>query len=246
MEPFSKAPNLAQKRRSDFYTGIVILIMSIAMLIESLSFPMQESYAGVENVWYVSPALLPILVSALLIILSLALIRKAIYDGGMAKALTDLPTIGKAILNEQFLLFLMIVLYLSIYVYALIPSGDFYLTSMVFLFAFVLPFYLDNSRLLSVTFWPFSVIGLFIGLSGHTSTLNTPSIDYILLALMIFIVCFSRFKIGNDASQKSKWLITLLSSVITPLILIPAFKFGLLVPLPTEGIVIHFLERIAL
>ena len=241
MESEKSKTDLIIKRRSDFYTGTVLLIGSFIMLMESFTFPMKESYGGVENVWYVSPALLPMIVSSLLILLSIILIRKSIQDGGMHRAFNDFRFLGTKIRSESFLRLVIIVLYISIYVYGMIPNGDFYLVSMVFLFAFILPFYSDKNSLFLVCFWPFFIVGII----GLTITFNTRVIDYLILGLMFFMVLASWLIVKKNNLQKKKWLTTFLTSVIAPLILIPAFKFGLLVPLPTEGIVIKFLERIA-
>jgi hypothetical protein len=239
-----KSIELLKKRRSDFYTGIVILAVAIAMLLESFTFPMQESYAGVQNVWYVSPALLPILVSGLLILLSVILIRKAIIDGGMQQAIEDFPNISKAMKSENFVRFFIITIYLEAYVYGLIPNSDFFICSMVFLMAFILPFYLDRNELFAISFWPFSISALLIGIVSHLSMISTWSIDIILILNMAFISISSWLKVRSDNELVAKWRITLWTSILTPLFLIPAFKFGLLVPLPTEGIIIKLMESI--
>lgn len=235
---------LLKRRRSDFYTSISILILAIAMMLKSFTFPMKESYAGVENVWYVSPALLPLLVSGLMILLSLVLLKKAITDGGMQQAIEDFPALKAAMFSENFLRFIIIILYLSSYVYGLIPNGDFFLASMIFLFAFIVPFYLDSNNLFMTSFWPFALGSLAIGIFGHFNILSTTTIDFIMIGIMVYMIFFCWLNIKANGQQKAKWRISLLTSVITPLVLIPAFKFGLLVPLPTEGIVIKLMETI--
>ena len=52
--------------RANFKVGLVLLIICAVFFVHTLSFPMTGSYGGVENQWYVSPALFPlILLSAL-------------------------------------------------------------------------------------------------------------------------------------------------------------------------------------
>lgn len=236
---------LSKKRKADFFTGFVILFIAIAMLGESLTFPMTDSYGGVDNVWYVSPALFPILVSSLLIILSLTLITKAIRDGGYQQALHDLPQMLQAFQSDTFRRFLMISLYLIAYVYGLVPYGDFFLSSTLFLLAFILPFYLDRNDLFSISFWPLILSSLLIGLLGSHAILPSLFIDALIIITTFFIATLSFFRLRAEEYTAKKWRISVLSAVLTPLILVPCFKFGLLVPLPTEGLIIKTMEDIA-
>lgn len=239
------ANELSKKRRSDFYTAIVILLLAVAMLVESFSFPMRDSYAGVENVWYVSPALLPILVSSLLILLSLVLLRRAVLDGGWRQAKTSLSSLVVVLKSEPFIRFAVIISYLLAYVYGLIPNTDFFVASMVFLFAFIVPFYLDSDKLLSVTFWPFVLTGIAAGGLGRGSVGIANAIDLVVAAVLVFICVSSWEKIKNNDSQRYKLRIALATSVAAPSLLIPAFKFGLLVPMPVEGLFIRWMEAAA-
>ncbi len=236
---------LSKKRKADFFTGLLILFISIAMLFESFTFPMTDSYGGVQNVWYVSPALLPILVSSLLILLSLILIKRSITDGGFKQAIEDFPKLTQTIRSEGSRRFFIICCYLIAYVYGVIPYVDFFIGSMVFLLAFILPFYLDRSELFSVSFLPFMVTSTLIGILGYQGMVSSLLADIALLAIMLFITLCSYLKIKGDSELFSKWRISVMTSVLTPLILVPCFKFGLLVPLPTEGLVIKAMEHLA-
>ncbi len=236
---------LSKKRKADFFTGLLILFVSITMLFESLTFPMTDSYGGVQNVWYVSPALLPILVSSLLILLSLVLIKRSITDGGFKQAIDDFPQLAQTIQSEGSRRFFIICSYLIAYVYGLIPYVDFFIGSMVFLLAFILPFYLDRNDLFSVSFWPFILISILIGILGYQGVVSSLMVDIVLLAIMLFITLCSYFKIKDESVLFSKWRTSVATSILTPLILVPCFKFGLLVPLPTEGLVIKAMENLA-
>ena len=49
-------------RKADFWTSILLFALGVAMIGGATTFPMKDSYGGVQNVWYVSPALFPLLV----------------------------------------------------------------------------------------------------------------------------------------------------------------------------------------
>ncbi|MCP3868621.1 MAG: hypothetical protein GY703_11085 [Gammaproteobacteria bacterium] len=59
----------AHLRRLDFRTGILLSLLAIGIIWEASGYPISDSYGGVQNVWYVSPALFPLLVGGLLLLL---------------------------------------------------------------------------------------------------------------------------------------------------------------------------------
>ncbi|MCG8568655.1 MAG: hypothetical protein MJB14_00810, partial [Spirochaetes bacterium] len=70
-------------RAADFITAICLIVFSIIILKFASDMPIRDTYAGVESKFYVSPALFPILISGILIILAIVLLLKSIKDGGM-------------------------------------------------------------------------------------------------------------------------------------------------------------------
>ncbi|HSP25129.1 MAG TPA: hypothetical protein VLQ65_08145, partial [Saliniramus sp.] len=77
-------------RKADFWTALVILAIGVFMMIEALGYPLEGSYAGVRNVWYVSPALFPLMVAGMLVLLAGYLLINAIRAGGARAALVEL------------------------------------------------------------------------------------------------------------------------------------------------------------
>ena len=69
-------------RKADFITSVLLLLFSIWMLIETFKMPMKDTFGGVQNVWYVSPALFPLIISIFISVLGIALFIHSIKSGG--------------------------------------------------------------------------------------------------------------------------------------------------------------------
>ena len=144
----------AIRRRKDFISSIVIILFGIWMLMETLTFPMTDSWGGVQNVWYVSPALLPLFISASIILLGFVLMIQAIREGGLASLMNKEhgSLLGS---NDKLIRFFTILGILIAYVYIFIPYIDFMICTFLCLVVFITMFYLDDIRLMV------SLIGFF-------------------------------------------------------------------------------------
>ncbi len=65
-------------RKADIITGVILLILSAAIIIEALQMPIGGTFAGVENTWYVSPASFPLIIGSLLAVCAVYLIVRAV------------------------------------------------------------------------------------------------------------------------------------------------------------------------
>lgn len=238
-------PQLTKKRRADFFTSILLLVLSVAMLAETLTFPMADSYGGVSNVWYVSPALFPLLVSGLLIVMALMLMVRAIRDGGMAEAIKGLPKTGQFLASENLHRLVVLIGIIAAFVYGLVPNIDFWIAAFAFLTVLITPFYIDDSRILRPLFGPFIIVSIIVFAVGRDPQTNGTILDSFVLAAAIIQNLIVALMSRNNALYVKKWRISMLSAVVTPLVLVPSFKFGLLVPLPVEGIVIDAMANVA-
>ncbi|WP_417828047.1 tripartite tricarboxylate transporter TctB family protein [Thalassospira sp.] len=237
-------PQLTKKRRADLIASILLLVLSIAMLAETLTFPMTDSYGGVSNVWYVSPALFPLLVSSLLIVLALVLMSRAIRDGGLSQALKDLPELGRFLATENLHRLLVLISLISAYVYALVPNIDFWIASFAFLTVLITLFYIDDPKVFRPLFWPFIVVSIVVFTIGREQAVNGVTLDVIVAVVAVLQNLLVFILFGKNPAYFKKWRVSVLSAVLTPLVLVPAFKFGLLVPLPVEGLVINAMSDI--
>lgn len=135
-------------RRADFITSVILVVFGIWMAIHTVTnFPMKDTYAGVQSVWYVSPALFPLLISTGLVLLGVLLLVNSIKEGGAKTFFEGLAHIKPGI-SENLLRFLAIVLVLVAYVYLDIPRIDFFLSSLLCLTVFITMYYLDYSGIL--------------------------------------------------------------------------------------------------
>ncbi|MBD3304993.1 hypothetical protein GF339_01415, partial [candidate division KSB3 bacterium] len=94
-----------QLRSADFITAILLIVFGLWVLVTTLTtFPMKDSWGGVQNVWYVSPALFPLFISLGIIIMGIVLLRNAVKEGG-AKTFFEKLAQYKPGLSENMLRF---------------------------------------------------------------------------------------------------------------------------------------------
>ena len=228
-------------RKKDFVTSIILVIFGIWMLVYTVfTMPMKDSFSGVINVWYVSPALFPLGIGSFLILGGWVLMARAVRDGGAKRFFEDLSTRGKESSGKTFRLF-GILLPIFAYVYLNIPRIDFFLSTIFCLVVFMTFFYFDDSMILKKLFrfyligCLFFVILFSVGVHEKINGIFPYFMDILVFLFLLAYIFYCAVLIRGDQVQKKKMKLTLITSVITSLFLIPAFKFLLLVPLPVEG-----------
>lgn len=236
-------------RRADFVTSIIMMLAAVAILIMTFQMPMRDTYGGVKNVWYVSPALLPLIVGFGIFILSIVLLVHSVRSGGAADFIAGLrtlsPRIGDA--NQRFL---GILLALITFVYLYIPRVDFVLSIMLFLAYFVPAYYYDDLsdlKRLSVFYGGLSAVFLVLFASGIGDSMNAGfefSTDVVALVGAIALLAYGRRLAGTDHEKKRKFRLSLTVAIVTPMFLTPVFRFFLFVRLPHEGGIVQLLQLI--
>ncbi|MFY0733792.1 MULTISPECIES: hypothetical protein [Aurantimonas] len=230
--------------RADFWAGLAILAAATAMLVRSLTYPLQGSYAGVRNAWYVSPALFPLIVATGLVVLSLMLLARARRAGGAAAALASIRQMAPGRLSERSATFWLIAALIVFYVYALVPRVDFIAATALFLLAFATLFHLTAApatRLILALFFGVSLAVGGAALLGVETGVRTPAALIVdaLIWLAVLAACAALLRatrMPKDAARHARQCVGL--SLLAPLILGIVFKYGLLVPLPHEGLTI--------
>ena len=140
-------------RKADLFSGGIIFLLGLYIVAESLQMPMKDSWGGVQNVWYVSPAIFPLFVGAMIMLLGGFLVRVAFKSVGL-KGLTDVtsflfsPQLVLFLKQAQNIRFYAISTLLISFVFIMIPRVDFFLASILFLEVFIPMFYLDDDDLL--------------------------------------------------------------------------------------------------
>lgn len=236
-------------RQADFVTSILLMLFGAWILFESFQMPMKGTYGGVKNVWYVSPALLPLIIGGALIALGAALLAFSIRSGGAADCIQSLRTV-KLQTSVQLERFLAIVIAFVVLVYLFIPRVDFFLSVWIFLSYLTIGFFLDSNEILrkmSGTYVTISLVFLILFCCGLAEILNgifKYSTDVVALVAIIGLHCVAFILARVSAVQKKKFMIAALISILVPLVLAPVFRYALLVPLPNEGGIIDLMSLI--
>ncbi len=140
-------------RKADIFSGAIISLFGLWVVGQALKMPMKDSWGGVQNVWFVSPALFPLFVGGIIILLGIALVVNALKIVGVS-GLKDTfgwlisPELMHFLKSEAMIRFYAIVVLLFSFVFLNIPRIDFFLCSVLFLCAFITMFYLDDPSLL--------------------------------------------------------------------------------------------------
>lgn len=244
-----------QLRKADFITGILVSLFGFWIVRQAMGMPMKDSWGGVMNVWYVSPALLPLFIGFMLIALGLLLIGIAIMSAGMRpigegirKALIHWRKGGW--ISERILRFYTIVIIFVCYVYLNIPRIDFFLSSLLFLIAFITIFYLDNYSIMTRLFLFYLSSSLFfllyfiLGLDKILEKFIPYGTDILTLLFILLFSAYGWILSRKQTHFRRKYRVGMIVAVAVPFILCPAFKYFLLVPLPHEGLAVAAMDAI--
>jgi len=236
-------------RKADFWTSLVFFGLAMAMIGSAMTMPLKESFAGVQNVWYVSPALLPLMIAGGLLVLATALLRNAIRTGGARAALASLGRSGVADGDATARMLAAIAIIVG-YVYGLIPRVDYAVATTLFLLVFIAAFYLGRKEIMVFLTGAFGAIAVplfladLVGLYPAPGTSGRYALDGVVVALGLALCVVTVRRLAGDAGARRRFLVTGLISLVVSLVTSVSFKFGLLVPLPAEGAVIRALETI--
>lgn len=228
-------------RKKDFITSIILIAFGIFMILYTfIVIPMKDSWGGVMNVWFVSPGLLPSGIGGLIIIMGIVLCNRAIKDGGAKKFFQDLSHREKDSSGKT-LRFFGILLVIVAYVYLYIPRIDYFLSTLFCLMVFISFFYFDSRDILKKLFIFYlagCILFFVLFLAGVDKPLNEVSPYFMDILVFLFFIAYVIYcwkLIRRDKVMRKKFRLSLIMSVVTSLVLIPSFKYFLLVPLPVEG-----------
>jgi len=236
-------------RKADFVTGIVLFFFGLWICFMGFRMPMKASYGGVVNVWYVSPALSPLVIGCALMLLSLVLVVNAVKHTGVGwitQKFSKVSTIFQAKpLSVKSKRFIGIVTVLLAFVFLDIPRVDFFLSCVLFLLVFITMFHFDSDELLGRflrLYWAgtiFFMLYFAFGLAKVMDGLYYFMTDVFVLVFIIVYAVFAGLLTRGNEQLKKRFKTSLIIAVVVPVILCPVFKYFLLVPLPKEGLVIE-------
>ncbi|MBU1566920.1 MAG: hypothetical protein KJ630_15010 [Proteobacteria bacterium] len=242
-------------RKADLFSGVLIVLLGLFIISQAVKMPMKDSWGGVMNVWYVSPALFPLFVGAMLAFLGGSLVLIAFGNVGKQgfREVIGFLTGEKCISflrQPESLRFYAIVFNLLVFVFVMIPHIDFFLAAILFLLVLFCMFYFGDHAHMKRVF-RFSVFtGLLLSLFqfsplGSTiSKFSNSAGDWLVVVIICIFVLFIRKEGMAQPEQKKKFHLCIIIAVVAPLLIGIIFKYFLLVPLPHEGLIIRLLDSI--
>jgi len=234
-------------RGADVVTSVILIAFGGWVLWQAFHMPMKDSFGGVMNVWYVSPALLPIIIGAGIIALAASILVHALKEGGAAALREMLRGTGRRG-AEGAIRFAAILVPLFSLVFMNLQRIDFFLCVMLYLYFTIAVFYLDDRRVLRRTLVFYSaemlllLLLFLLGLDARLNALFRYSVDVLALVLFIALVVFVRIQAGREPVRRRMLRHAMVMSVAAPLVLVPVFRFLLRVPLPTEGGIVNLMS----
>jgi hypothetical protein len=240
-------------RKADVYSGAVICLFGLWIILQALKMPMKDSWGGVQNVWYVSPAIFPLFVGCMIMLLGGLLCRTALKSVGL-KAFTETVRwlSSKALL--QFLnsvpnlrFYSIVVLFLS-FVYLNIPRIDFFLSAVLFLAVFITSFYFDDAELLKKLFFfylvgvIFLIIYFSLGINESLGRIVPFPADILAICFIVAYCVYAWMLIRDNAALRKKYRTAMIVAIVGPFIVGMIFKYFLLVPMPAEGMVVAVMD----
>lgn len=240
-------------RGTDIVTGIIFLILGIVILVMAFQMPLTDSYGGVNSVWYVSPALFPIIIGIGMILLAISIIVYGVKNDCINQLKISLSQKkGQPILTDSTVNLIAVIVPLCSIVYINLKAIDFYFSICIYLLVTTSMFYFDSKTYLRKTLLIHIIEEVVILVLVATKAnkllekLFFASMDIIaLVSIIILIVNMTRFVRKNtELKLEKKMKSVLLVSFITPLIIIPVFRFALRVPMPKEGIVVNLMSML--
>ena len=242
-------------RKADVFSGGLIFLCGAAIVAQALKMPMKDSWGGVQNVWYVSPAIFPLFVGSMIMLLGGLLVRTALKETGFT-AIREVvsgfftPRFAAFLKADVNLRFYAIVTILTSFVFLYIPRVDFFLAAVAFLVSFIIAFYIDRIDILKRLFgFYLAQVAIFLifllsGISEMlTSVLAYPG-DGLMLLFIISFALFARRLCREEEALRKKYNIALAVALVAPLFIGIVFKYFLMVPMPFEGHVVELLDAV--
>jgi hypothetical protein len=242
-------------RRADVFSGAVVFLFGLWVVSQALKMPMKDSWGGVMNVWYVSPALMPLFVGGVIMLLGAMLCRIGLKTIGLEAFKSTVrwlagPGLLQTLKSDASVRFYAIAVLFLTLVFVNLPRIDFILCAVLFLSVFITMFYFLNDMLLR-KFLCFYLAGeagfiIFFALGWHSSSGDTPSYaaDVLTLCFLAGYLVYVWTQIRADVELRRKFRTGLIVALATPLLIGPIFKYFLMVPLPKEGLVVVALDYV--
>ncbi len=242
-------------RKADVYSGIIIFLFGAWVVWQATKMPMKDSWGGVQNVWFVSPAIFPLFIGAMIMLLGLLLCRTALKAIGWQAFGDSLKWLMSAklfaFLNTMSVLrFYAIAVFFLTFVFLNIPRIDFFLSSILFLTVFITMFYFGEATILKKLFFfylagtIFFIIYFVTGINAKLHQVLPFAKDILALGFILAYCLYAWKLIRGNPQLRKKFRTALIVAVVAPFLVGSIFKYFLLVPMPAEGLVVALLDAI--
>lgn len=241
-------------RSADLIISALFLILGIFILIGAFQMPLKDSYGGVESVWYVSPALMPIIIGIAIILLSISIFIFALKQGGLELLKENIAERKKEpFFNESLIRMLATLIPLIWLVFVHLRMLDFCIAVALYLTYTISIFYFDDFKILKESLKFYSIL-MAINLIVRITTLNVIldnlfvfTTDILAFIELIILIFYIRKKVNaSDIKEEliKKYHQALGVSLITPIVIAAIFRFALRIPMPKEGFIMNFMYLI--
>jgi hypothetical protein len=242
-------------RKMDVYSGIAFFLFGLWIVVQAFKMPMRDSWGGVMNVWYVSPALFPLFIGLMIMLLGSILCGIALYSIGMAEFKMSLrwlmsSELFRTLTGSSAIRFYGIAILFLTLVYLNLPRVDFFICALTFLIVFITMFiFFDDSLLRKLLFLyvlleAVLLVYFGLGIEAVVTKYFQFATDLLSLFLLVIYSVYARTIIGSNPVFRKKYRTGLIVAVIAPFVIGSVFKYFLMVPLPKEGIVVTAIDYI--
>ena len=241
-----------EMRAGDLIIATLFFLLGCFILILSLQMPLTGSYGGVKSVWYVSPALCPIIIGVVIIFLSISVFTYAWKHDGV-KLLIEKWTARRkeSFFNENTIRFLSVLVPMFGLVYVDLSRMDLLFSVFLYLAFTISVFYIDDSGTRKNTLVVYSicmVLNVILAVVGFEK-LFLYSFDIVgLMESVILVVTLltniKRSRLEDKGDARKKVRTACIVGALLPIFIEAVFRFGLRVPMPCEGSMMNLLYLI--
>lgn len=144
------------KKMKDFISSIVICLVAVYVLFEGY-----RIYAKAGKLLYLSPGLLPLMLGAILLVLSIVLCLTSIKEGGVGARITELKDWWQVTVKDKNTMRMVIgVVLMGLYTFVMLGMLPFWLAT--FLFMLLLMYFLEAGSIVKIVLISVLVTGLVI------------------------------------------------------------------------------------
>lgn len=240
-------------RRADVLFSFLVVLAGAAIILNALTFPRGAELSGVRNDWYVSPALMPYIIGAGLVLMGIALFLTGLKEAGAAGVREALRSVGVLFTRlpsptAGSFRFLAVTVSIVTSVFLYLPRVDFVISAAFLLVALMSIFAFEDDALLKRLLVLYGILALpmiayFVsGLGARLEAAFYYASDIPGGFFLILYILLAGRMAGRD--RRGRFLRLVLISFAVPLILVPLFKYLLYIPFPREGGIVALMDYV--